>query len=234
MWSRPTRLVENGIKIGAAARDSQRQRPRGMGWVVRRVAPKGRQRRLRPPVPKILHAISPKRRGCSSPGFARSTLDFSVVGFRLPTSLRISKSAAFSRLPEPCCPGFAFLGGLLPRWGRLRAACLVRRLRPLLIGRLLFAALRSGDALIRMLHGFAFESLRLVRRRRTRKKSRDGLLNLLVQRPISSENSAGHPGRRSKGEVMRPELREGVCPQFRIFNILELKVPAAVKVPLAL
>ena len=90
----------------------------------------------------------------------------------MPASLPPSKSAAFCRLPGPCCPGFAFLGCLLPRRGRRCAACLLRRLCPVLVGRLLFAALRSGDALIRMLHGFAFD--RLFRSGDPRKETLDG------------------------------------------------------------
>jgi hypothetical protein len=83
----------------------------------------------------------------------------------LPVSLRPSKSAAaFYRLPGPCSPGLAVLGGLLQRWRQLCAAGGMRRLCPVLVSRLLFAALR-GDALIRMLHGFAFDRLSWSRQR---------------------------------------------------------------------
>ena len=111
----------------------------------------------------------------------------------LASNVKISRFLSSART---CCPGFAFFGGLLPRWGRFRAACLLRSLSPVLVARLPFATLHYRDALC--IHGFAFKSLVLVRlsRKHAQKVSR-WLPNVLVQRPISprTRRVTPHPGR---------------------------------------
>ena len=63
-------------------------------------------------------------------------------------------SAVFCRLAGTRRPGFAIPGGLLSGWRSLCPVGLLRRLCPVLVGRLLFAPLRFSDALIRMLHKY--------------------------------------------------------------------------------
>ena len=74
--------------------------------------------------------------------------------FQLGFSLRTSGSAVFCRLAGPRRPGFAVPKGLLSGWRSLCPVGLLRRLCPVLVGRLLFAPLRFSDALIRMLHKY--------------------------------------------------------------------------------